>query len=126
MKEIMLYSGIINVLCFFMHEFDAFHRGEWKMFKPLRALSEKNQYTLFLYVHIPFCLFFFYYLWTVWNFSNLCLWIAVNGFGVLHLVIHLLARKWESNVFSSFHSFLFISGAALTGLINLLLVGYYR
>jgi hypothetical protein len=49
----------------------------------------------------------------------------MNVFGVLHLIIHLIALKWKSNVFTSVSSFVFIAGAALTGMLNLLLFSHY-
>ena len=62
---------------------------------------------------------------TVLSFSYFRLWILMNVFGVLHLIIHLIAVRWRSNVFTTFSSVAFIVGAALTGILNLILFPYY-
>lgn len=126
MKNLLILLLSLNVIFFLMHEFDAFHKGEWKMFKFLRGLKEETQYLVFLYSHFFFCVFLFYYLWTVYNLTNFPLWILVNFLGVLHLIIHLIARTWESNVFISKVSYTFIWGIALTGIVNLVLIWHYR
>ncbi|SET59243.1 hypothetical protein SAMN05660297_02860 [Natronincola peptidivorans] len=125
MKTFILFVTTINVICLFMHEFDAFYVEEWKMLGFLKSLKSRTQYLVFLYFHVFFCGFFFYYLWSVFHFINFPLWIGINVLGVLHLIIHLIARKWETNVFKSFSSFLFIGGAAVTGMINLIFYSYY-
>jgi hypothetical protein len=124
-EHLIFLTSALSVILLFMHELDACHKGEWRMFKFLRKLNEKTQYLIFLYAHIPLSLFLFYYLWTVISFNNIILWVIVNTLLILHFVIHVIARKWESNVFQSFTSFVFIIGAAITGLLNLCLVASY-
>jgi len=125
MKTVILILSLIFTVLFFEHEFDACYRGEWKMMKFLRKFSNEQQYLIFLYMHIPLVFFFLYYMWTVINFSNFYLWIAVNVFGLLHFIMHLIGTKWKSNVYKTFHSYSFIYGIALLGLLNLVLVKYY-
>jgi hypothetical protein len=125
MKELILGLTMLNVLCIFMHEYDAIYRGEWRMFGFLRRFRETTQYLIFFYVHVPLTLFLFYYLWTVINFNNFWLWVVLNAIMIFHLIIHTIAIKWRSNVFRSWHSFVFIVGAALTGFVNLLLFNHY-
>jgi hypothetical protein len=124
-KELIVLMSVLGVMLLFMHEFDAFYKGEWRMFKFLRKLKENTQYLVFLYAHIPLTLFLFYYLWTVISFNNIILWILINIFWILHFALHIIARKWKSNVFQSINSFVFIAGAAITGLINLCFAAYY-
>ena len=125
MKNAIIIISVIQTLFLFMHEFDAFYRKEWLMFKFLSKLKSAAQYLIFLYVHIPLTIFLFYYMWSVINFNNFVLWIIVNVFLIFHLIIHLFALKWKSNVFQSLHSFVFIVGAAATGICNLLFFNYY-
>ncbi len=125
MKNTIIIVTVIQTMFVFVHEFDACYRGEWQMFKFLSKLKPGTQYLIFLYAHIPLTLFLFYYMWAVINFNNFVLWIIVNAFLILHLIIHLFAIKWKSNVFKSPHSFVFIVCAAVAGIINLLLVNYY-
>jgi len=95
------------------------------MFKFLRKIKEEKQYLIYLYIHIPLTFFLFYYLWTVINFNNIILWVLWNAFLVFHLIIHLVAKKWKSNVFRNVHSFIFIVGAGISGLISLFLYHFY-
>jgi len=125
MKESIIIITCLNIMFLIMHEYDAFHQAEWKMFKFLRRFSESTQYLIFLYLHIPITLFCLYYLWTVINFNNFSLWLIINIFSICHLILHLFARKWKSNVFNSFHSFIFVFGWAVTGILNLLIMNYY-
>jgi len=125
MKTILFISALFNVLFFLMHELDAVYRKEWRMFKFMNNLKERTQYHIFLYFHFPLFAFLIYYLITVFNFNNISLWIIVNSLSVIHFIIHLYARKWESNVFKSGISFFVISGAGATGVVNLILTKYY-
>lgn len=115
----------MNVLFIAMHEYDACFLGEWKMFKLLRVFKEKTQYLIFLYVHIPLILLTAYYLWTVFTFNNITLWIIWNLLMIIHAALHIVAQKWKTNVFHSIRSRIFIIGAGVTGIINLLLTLYY-
>ena len=125
MKSFIVLSTILNVIFLMLHELDACFQHEWKMIKFLQVFKERTQYLIFLYFHIPLFMFFIYYLWVVNHSQYFSLWIIINILSVLHLIIHLFALKWRSNVFQTFTSFFFIGGAAATGLLNLLLYNYY-
>lgn len=126
MKNFLIISGTLTVIFLLMHEFDAFYEGEWKMFRFLHGLKERTQYLIFLFIHIPLSAVFFYYLWCLFQFTVLPLWIVVNAFSVLHFLLHFFAKRWKTNVFTTFSSFLFIAGAAVTGIVNLVLSIFYR
>jgi len=125
MKTAIGILSVISILCIFMHEFDAFHRGEWKMFGFLKSFREETRFRIFLFAHIPVTLFLFYYLWTVITHRNFTLWLIMNLFAVAHLLLHLFAVRWETNVFTSRISFAFMFAWALCGLGNLCLWSYY-
>ncbi len=101
MKELIVIMSALSVMFLFMHEFDACHKGEWRMLNFLRNLRQETQYKIFLYAHIPLTLFLFFYLFTVISFNNIILWIIVNIFLIIHFGLHVIARKWKSNVFDS-------------------------
>ena len=125
MRDVILILSVSNVICFIIHELDAFYRQEWKMFKLLQSFKDSTQYSIFLYAHIPIVLLLLYYSWTVVNFNNFWLFIAINLFSLLHLILHLAARSWKSNVFHSIHSFIIIFSIGITGLLNLALSSHY-
>jgi hypothetical protein len=126
MKNAILVVTSLNSMFLLMHEFDAFHQGEWRMFRFLGKLKESTQYLLFLYIHIPLTLFCFYYLWSTYRFNHFVLWLIMNSFSIVHLFLHLMAIRWKSNVFRNVHSFIFIIGWGITGVINLMLMNAYR
>ena len=126
MKNTILVVTSLNIMFLFMHEFDAFHQGEWKMFRFLGKLKESTQYLLFLYIHIPLTLFCFYYLWSTNSFNHFVLWLIMNILSIFHLLLHLIAIRWKSNVFKNIHSFIFITGWGITGIINLMLINSYK
>lgn len=125
MKDAILILTLVNITFVLMHEFDACKQGEWKMFKVLSPFKEKTRYQIFLWIHFPISVFLINYYARVMNFDNFRAWIIVNAFGVAHLLLHVVALKWKTNVFTSVSSFIFIAGAALTGAANLALYPYY-
>jgi len=124
-KSAIITLSFMNVLFLWIHESDAFQRGEWRMFAFLSGLKEKTQYRIFLWAHVPLLLLSVYYLWTVFNFNNFPLWIVWNLLMIIHLLIHLFAKRWKTNVFHSVFSFAFIYMTAITAFAGLLLLKYY-
>ncbi len=125
MKLTIIIFTILNVLFFIVHEYDALKMGEWKMFTFLKGFSGKNQYLIFLYAHIPIFIFLIYYVISVLNLENVFMYVIVNSFSILHLILHIIATKWKSNVFKKKHSFFIMYVFAATGFINLVLLIYY-
>ncbi|HCO68254.1 MAG TPA: hypothetical protein DIT04_10940 [Dysgonomonas sp.] len=121
MHQPFIILSALNLSLFIMHEFDAFRKGEWRMFAFLKPLGEKFQYNLFLWLHLPLLLFVFYYFGTVIDGGHTTLWMVWNSLMILHLIVHLTALKWKSNVFDAF-SFIWIGGTGLTSLINIILI----
>jgi hypothetical protein len=124
-KKLIVVLSLAGVLFLLMHEFDAFRKGEWKMFGFLGKYSDELQSAIFLTAHVPFIIFLFYYLFRVLFFKSIIMWMIVNIVLILHFLLHILAIRWKSNVFHSIYSFLFIGGGALSGIINLCLISYY-
>lgn len=125
MQTLIIIISLINTTLFLIHELDAVNKKEWRMFKYLQRFSDKTQYYIFLYAHLPLILFMLYYLWSVLNFNNYIMFLIVNLFSVFHLIIHIIALKWKSNVFSETYSLLIIIIIGTTGVINLLLNPFY-
>lgn len=125
MKSVIIISALAKIMFLLMHEFDACYHKEWKMMPFLKTLSSKAQYLFFLYFHIPLTLFLFYYAWSVVELNNKALWVIMNIVSVVHLIMHSTALKWDANVFKNIHSFVFITGAGIAGVIGLVLTSYY-
>lgn len=119
---IFYFLSFSFIISFLLHEFDAIYEQEWKMFKFLSKLKSKDQYLIFLYSHIFICGIFIYYLWCVYNFTNLPLLLCINLFGISHVILHLFAKNWGTNVFTSFSSFLLIWSIGFFSLCNIILL----
>lgn len=115
----IVYLTALNVLFLLMHEFDAFHLGEWNMFGFLKGAGERARYLIFLYGHVLLVLILLFYLYAALTRSYFTLWLGVNAFCIGHLALHQAAKAWKTNVFTSLNSDIFIFGAALTSLVNL-------
>ena len=124
MEILLVFSSICYAVFLLMHEFDAIYENEWKMFKFILKLNERNQYLIFLYSHIFICGILLYYLWCTYKFINFPLLFIINLFGIIHLGIHLAAKKWKSNVFKSFSSFLLIWFTGFSAIINIIILTY--
>lgn len=125
METFIIVLSSLNIMFFWIHELDACHKKEWRMFSFLSKLKEDIQHKIFLSAHIPLLVLSVYYLWSVLNFNNFPLWIIWNILVIVHLFVHLYAKKWKSNVFKSSFSFMFIYLTAITAFANLLLFKYY-
>lgn len=124
-NDLIIILTSFNLIFLWIHELDAYNKGEWRMFSFLSGLKDDIQRKIFLFMHIPLLFLTIYYLWTVLNFNNLPLWLIWNGLMIAHLSIHLFAKNWSSNVFKSSFSFIFIYLTAITAFINLLFFKYY-
>lgn len=125
---IILFNAlsICLVIFFILHEFDAIYEREWKMFKFLLKLNDRSQYLIYLYAHIFICGILIYYLWCIYHFINLPLVLIIDLFGISHLILHLFAQKWESNVFKSGSSFLLIGSIGFLSMANIIILLYIQ
>ena len=121
MHELLLILTLFNMAFFVIHELDAIKNEEWKMFKFLRSFSERNQKLIFIYAHLPLPTLILLYFYCVFVKINFIIFLAINLFAIFHLLLHLAALKWKSNVFKSTVSFISIFGFAVTALINLII-----
>jgi hypothetical protein len=126
MKELILFVTALKIVLLIIHECDACREGEWRMMPFLGRFSDRTQYVIFLYFHIPLFFFLLWYLYGVSNFQMYPLWISMNILVIVHYFMHLLARRSRTNVFHSVHSYVFIFGTAFCGACNLALMTFYR
>jgi hypothetical protein len=65
------------------------------------------------------------WLWSAWNQTSLILWLAANILMAGYAVLHLIARRWPTNVFHRMESWVFIAGGGLSGLTGLALSPWF-
>jgi len=115
MIEIILI--FINISLLILHEMDAIHCQEWKMFPFLRKLSDKVGYLVFLIAHLP--LFFVILFLFEYQFEIL-FWI-LNIFLIFHWLLHTILKNHQANSFKSQYSIVLISLMGLVGLIAIMI-----
>ncbi|WP_028315691.1 DUF6713 family protein [Desulfatibacillum aliphaticivorans] len=117
--EILFYCGLSLL---FVHELDAIHRHEWRMFPGLSRLREEVAYPAFALAHIP--LFLLLLILAGHPSDTVQFWFqaVVDGFLVVHLGLHLLLKGHDKNEFANSVSRIIMGAAALIGLIHLIII----
>lgn len=104
-----------------MHEMDAIRCKEWRIFPGLSMLNDKWGHIVFIFVHIPL---FYFVFWELVHSSNREAFIrGFDIFMMLHLGLHILFLKHKKNEFKDWISWSIIMGAALCGLVDLVVSG---
>ena len=117
MPEYLLFY--IGLSLFIIHEMDAIHRQEWKMFPLLSSLNDRQGYLVFTVLHIPLLVAIF---WLLTNPSTTDLFMrCFDLFMIVHLGLHLLFIKSKRNRFKHIFSWIVIVGIAVCGFLDLLL-----
>jgi hypothetical protein len=110
-------------LCFILtHEMDAVRHHEWAIFPGLARLNEEIGYVVFTSLHIPLYLLLFWGL--VGDRSNGAYRSIITGldiFFIVHMFLHVLFLRHPKNRFTSILSWVFILGAGIGGVLDLLL-----
>ncbi len=99
-----------------IHEMDAIRCKEWRLFPGLSLLNDKLGFMVFTIAHIPL------FVWLLHGLSkagNDAFITGLNYFFVIHFGLHLLFLMHKKNEFKDWFSWIFISGAAACGLVNI-------
>ena len=109
------YAGLIFIT---IHEMDAIRCKEWRIFPGLSLLNDNLGYKIFMLAHIP--LYFLIY-WQLKNDDLREPFIhGMSIFFIVHVGLHLLLLNNKKNEFKDWISWLFIVGAGVFGLLDLL------
>ena len=111
-EQVLLYT---NLSLLILHEMDAIHCKEWKMFALLNRLSGSLGRNVFSILHLP--LFIAIFLLIEYQFDAF-FWI-LNIFLVFHLFIHAILYKHKFNNFKSIYSASLIIAMGLVGAISI-------
>jgi hypothetical protein len=113
-EEILLFT---NLSLLILHEMDAIHCKEWKLFGFLSKLPDSTGRIIFSILHLPLFIIIFFLI--EYQFE-IFFWI-LNIFLVFHLLIHWIFNKHKFNNFKSRYSSLLIISMGLIGVISILL-----
>jgi hypothetical protein len=115
-SRLLFYCASVFIL---LHEMDAVHKKEWRIFPGLNRLDDEMGYRVFTWAHVPLYLLFF---WGIWgqHGAQQGVMIGMDIFYLAHLGAHILLRNHPKNLFRGFTSWAFIVGAAVFGGLDLL------
>lgn len=114
-NHIFFIFGLSFIL---LHEMDAIHCKEWRIFPGLSLLNDDLGVKVFTLAHIPlFCLLFFA-LFYMENTSSLI--FGLDVFFIIHFGLHLFFLLHTRNEFKNWVSWTIISGAGLFGMLDLI------
>ena len=117
--DIVFCAGLVFLL---VHELDAVHRHEWRMFPLICRLDDRTSYRVFVLLHIPLLVLIFWLM--SHSAGNVRFWfqVVMDIFFVVHSGLHHFLREHEHNGFSNRFSKAIIILAAAAGLIHLVLL----
>ncbi len=107
---------ILNITFLTIHELDAIHQHEWRVFFAFTGLSDEAAYRLFTALHVPLLMFIF------WNLQIRPFQIGLDIFLIIHAGLHWILRNHPLVTFNNWFSRIWIFGGALFGAIHLFLL----
>lgn len=112
---IFFYAALAFILT---HEMDAIRCREWAIFPGLSRLDDRTGFVVFLLLHVPLYLLL---LWGVFREGELQSSVAIglDIFFLIHALLHVLYLRHPRNEFTSVLSWSLILGAAVMGLLDL-------
>lgn len=102
MVKHLLFVVILSLLL--IHEMDAIRTKEWKMFIGLKNLSDEKGYVVFTLIHLPLYFAALLILGQNWETAKLILFYIIDGFVILHAIIHFAFKRHPDNGFNSIFS----------------------
>jgi len=114
LEQILIFT---NLSLLVMHEMDAIHCKEWKIFIFFENISDRKGYLIFSILHFP--LFIAILFLTKYQFE-IMFWI-LNIFLVFHSILHLFFRNHKFNHFQSKYSIFLITAMGLIGIIAIII-----
>ena len=117
-----------NLIFFFLlallmvHELDAIHRHEWRMFIILNKMDDEKAFQVFLILHIPLLMAIF---WLLTHSSTMVVFwfqVVVDVFLIIHKFLHDSFQKHPNNEFDTTFSKRLIDLLAVVGFIHLTLI----
>ncbi|MDR0309683.1 MAG: hypothetical protein LBH88_02860 [Candidatus Methanoplasma sp.] len=112
----------VNFSILLLHEMDAIHAKEWKMFIILKSMNERTAYIIFSIIHLPL------YFWVILTISQAfssgyaLVYLLTDVFLIAHMVVHFFFRKHSANNFSPVYSNVLIYTTGIIALIHLIMI----
>jgi hypothetical protein len=121
--SLALFLWLLVTAFFLLHELDAMTCEEWRIFPGLRSLEPDLGRRIFIWVHLPLFVAFFWFGWHPDAEIQMIFRKAIDAFALIHIGLHLLLRKHPENRFNNPFSWTIIVGWGVTGLLHFLVSG---
>jgi len=116
--DLIFYTGFSLLL---VHELDAIKRQEWRIFPVLSSLKDKTAYILYVSLHIPLFIIFFFLLTNQNEYIRYWFRIGLDLFFIVHMVLHYLFSSHKEYKFTGTFSKLIICMMAAFGALHIIL-----
>ena len=113
------FIGLATLL---VHEMDAIHKHEWRIFPLTYMFDDEQGYIVFTIAHIPLYVLIFLALYDN-DRLNQSLISGLDVFFIIHVFLYLLYFRHPQNEFRNRLSWIIICGAGIAGLLDLLNLG---
>lgn len=110
---------ILELVLLLVHEMDAIHKKEWKMFIILKDMKDTSAYHLFMGLHIPLYFITFFLLFS--DLQSIGIYL-IDIFLIIHLLLHLCFYKHKANQFKGIFSNGLIYGASVLAILHIILI----
>lgn len=115
-KHVAFYLGLALLLT---HELDAMPNHEWRVLPLLSSLEDSLGRTVFVLAHVPIFAIVIAYIASLNTRTRTRARDIASGFFVVHAVLHFLFSGHDDYTFHSWLSLLLINGAAICGLVHI-------
>lgn len=109
---------VLELALLFVHEMDAVHRQEWKMFMVLKDMQDEAAYWTFALLHIPLYAAIFFLLFSPYVQVG---FYVTDAFLIAHMFVHFMFKRHPANRLNGTISKMLIYLIGLLALIHLIL-----
>lgn len=117
--DLVFYTGMALLL---VHELDAVHRHEWRMFPVLSGFDDRKGFQLFVLLHVPLLVLIFWLMFHPIMVVRYWFFVVMDIFFIVHAALHYLLKKHKHNRFSGDFSIAIIAATAAAGMLHLALL----
>lgn len=119
MLDFVFYTGLTLLV---VHELDAVHRCEWRMFPVLSRLDDQKGYRFFVLLHVPLFMMIFWFMNSPDDDVRYGFQAVMDIFFMVHFGLHRLMKDHVENGFSGIFSKTIIGMTAASGAFHLALL----
>lgn len=122
MRVFVLIVFVLNLTLLLIHEMDAVRNYEWRMLPVLKTMQDNAAYRAFMLLHVPLYAFLLYLLLGGYQTAA---YAILDGFLILHTLLHALFERHRQNRLTSLYSRTVIYAMGALSAVHVLLRGWW-